>query len=524
MADTAGDTRTVGTMQSFEAWDEVADKISPRALAAALIDRGVDPQRLEAAAGGPIASVSPARFEAGIIEAGVISEGRLLALKGMLSGLKVPDGPGIAASPGLSAEVARAAAAVMLDLPSQAVAFVEPSADNVGLVAATLSGPFEVYVTTTGQFRRFYETLYNSGGRPKHTLGGIHWVLEETVRRRASDCHLKVGKPPVLRIDGALVPLAVEEITDQWMERELSVIATPAQLRELESAKTSDFAIEHGGRRFRVNLGAERDGKSAALRLLASRVPSMDELGLPDSIRAFTALERGLVLITGPTGSGKSTLLASVLGHICAHQGRHVITLEDPIEYVLEGGDAAVVNQRELGEHFVDFASAIRQALRQDPDVILVGEMRDPETARAAVTAAETGHLVFSTLHTYDAQSTVARLVSMYPGEEQDHAREKIAYVLRGVVSQTLVPRYNSPGRIAAQEIMLGTPAVANSLRAANGISRLRDTIQTSRKDGMQTMEMALAQLVKQGKVAEPEALFRARVPEEFRRYLHGAD
>jgi twitching motility protein PilT len=228
------------------------------------------------------------------------------------------------------------------------------------------------------------------------------------------------------------------------------------------------------------------------------------------------------VLVTGPTGSGKSTLLASLLAHMSLHQGRHMITLEDPIEYHLEEGPNSVVNQRELGEHFTDFASAIRQGLRCDPDVIFVGEMRDRETAQTAVVAAETGHLVFSTLHTYDAQSTVARLVSMYPPEEQDHAREKIAYILRGVVSQTLLPRANHPGRIAAQEIMLDNPAITNNLRAPGGIMRLRDTIQTSRREGMQTMEMALAALVRQGLVTEAEALFRAKNPTEFKRYLQG--
>lgn len=512
-------------MDKMAAWDEVAAAISPPAMAAALIDRGVlTAERIQSLVGTSPNAASVARFESVLVESGALGEARLLALKGMLSGLPILDQQNIAATPGLPAECARAATALMLDRTPQTVAFVEPTADNVGLVAATVEGPFEVWAITTGQFRRFYEALYRSATKAKHPLGGIDWVLDETVRRRASDCHLKVGKPPVLRIDGALVPLAVSEITHAWMERELATLASPEQFKALERDKTSDFAISHGERRFRVNLGVERDGKNAALRLLASRVPTMDDLGLSDALRSFTTLERGLVLITGPTGSGKSTLLASVLGHICAHQGRHVITLEDPIEYMLESGATSVVNQRELGDHFVDFASAIRQALRQDPDVILVGEMRDPETARAAVTAAETGHLVFSTLHTYDAQSTVARLVAMYPGDEQDHAREKIAYILRGVVSQTLVPRMNNPGRIAAQEIMLGTPAIANSLRSPGGITRLRDSIQTGRKDGMQTMEMALAQLVKANLVSEAEALFRARVPDEFRRYLHGAD
>jgi twitching motility protein PilT len=230
------------------------------------------------------------------------------------------------------------------------------------------------------------------------------------------------------------------------------------------------------------------------------------------------------VLVTGPTGSGKSTTLAALLDHIARKQGRHLITLEDPIEYVFNAGPTSVVNQREHGASFTSFPDALRQALRQDPDVVLVGEMRDAATAQTAVTAAETGHLVFSTLHTYDAQSTVARLVSMYPEGEQDHAREKLAYILRGVVSQTLVPRANTTGRVAAMEIMTSTPAIANNLRNPQGIVHLRSTIQTSRKEGMQTMEMALADLVVRGVVSQEEAEFRARDIEEFRRYLTKMD
>ena len=510
-------------MNSLDTWDQAAASMAPRELAAALIEReAVTATRLaELAPSGPDAT-SVARMEAALVDGGVLSEARLLALKGMLSGLPTYDDATISVTGDLPAECARAASALLLDRAHPTVAFVEPTADNVGLVAATLDGPFDVWLLTTGQFRALYDEAYGNRPPPVNPLGDIGWVLSECIRRRASDIHIKVDRPPFLRVDGRLMALPVEPVTQQWATHELSSMAGPDRVKVLERDKTADFAITHDGRRFRMNLGEDRDGWTLAGRLLANTVPTMEDLGLSEAIRSFTALERGLVLVTGPTGSGKSTLLASLLAHMSKHQGRHMITLEDPIEYHLEEGPNSVVNQRELGEHFTDFASAIRQALRCDPDVIFVGEMRDRETAQTAVVAAETGHLVFSTLHTYDAQSTVARLVSMYPPEEQDHAREKIAYILRGVVSQTLLPRSNHPGRIAAQEIMLDNPAISNNLRVPGGILRLRDTIQTSRRDGMQTMEMALAALVRQGLVSETEALFRAKNPTEFRRYLHG--
>jgi twitching motility protein PilT len=289
---------------------------------------------------------------------------------------------------------------------------------------------------------------------------------------------------------------------------------------ELEREMTLDFAYTYGEERFRMNLGKERHGFTLSARLLSSTIPKMSALGLPKAIQEFIHLERGLVLVTGPTGSGKSTTLAALLQEIASTQDRHIITLEDPIEYVLEQGPRAMVKQREQGEDFIDFPAALRQALRQDPDVVLVGEMRDIETARTAVTAAETGHLVFSTLHTYDAQSTVARLVSMYPEGEQDHAREKLAYILKGVVSQTLVPRANTTGRVAAMEIMLGTPAIANNLRSPKGMTQLRSTIQTSRGEGMQTMEMALADLHRRGLISYDDGLFKARNEEEYEQYI----
>jgi twitching motility protein PilT len=272
-----------------------------------------------------------------------------------------------------------------------------------------------------------------------------------------------------------------------------------------------------------VNLGLDRRGPKLVARLLPSKLLSMDDLGLPAAVRRFTELERGLVLVTGQTGSGKTTLLAALLAEIARNQARHLITLEDPIEYILAEGPNAVVSQRELGVSFLNFEDALRQALRQDPDVLLIGEIRDAATAEVAVEAADTGHLVFATLHTSDAQSTVSRLVSMFEPAEQDQARIKIAYLLKGIVSQMLVPRAASAGRVAAMEILIGTPSVANNLRRPEGITQLRSTLSTSRKEGMQTMEMALADLVRSGTIRQEEGEVRSRDLDAFYQYLRGA-
>lgn len=297
----------------------------------------------------------------------------------------------------------------------------------------------------------------------------------------------------------------------------MSILGAEA-LEEVLRTHNRDAGYGYGSVRFRINVGADMHGRTMAIRRLPSRIPSFDDLGLPNSVRRFCDLERGLVLVTGPTGSGKSTTLAAILSHIALNQPRHILTLEDPIEFVLPSRKA-VVHQREAKLSFTSFADGLRQSLRQDPDVILVGEARDPETIRAAVTAAETGALVFATLHTYDAAMAVGRIVSAYPEGEQEQVRSQIAGVLKGVVSQTLLPAV-SGGRVGAFEVLVSTPGIVNNLRKVDGLLQLRQLIATGVKQGMQTMEMHLAQLVRRGLVTEAEAEFKARDNEEFHRHL----
>lgn len=460
-------------------------------------------------------------LETRLVDAGVVSDQRLGLVKGALTGYPVlEDQTGVRSL--LPESVARATGALVLDLPEAAVAFVEPNAANLALVREALRNTeFTIWVLTTKRFQELLREAYKHERTVRHpALTSFTEALAECAARRATDLHLSVGQPPMLRVNGTLTVAPFAPLDRTWFESQLSDFLEPAQLAELRAVHTLDFAYSYGQHRFRINMGRDAHGPTISARLLANQIPTMEELALPAVVRNFTELERGLVLVTGPTGSGKSTTLAALLEHIAQHRSAHLISLEDPIEYQLSAGPASVVKQRELGRDFTSFPAALRQALRQDPDVILVGEMRDFETAKTAIEAAETGHLVFSTLHTTNAMSTITRLVSMFPGGEQDHARETLANVLMGVVSQTLLPRATATGRVAAMEIMIATPAVTNNLRNPSGMSHLRSTLQTSRKDGMQTMEMALASLVLRGLVRQDEAEWKAREKDEFRRYL----
>ena len=247
-------------------------------------------------------------------------------------------------------------------------------------------------------------------------------MFDEAVQREASDIHLSVSVPPTLRVDGSLIYLERAPLTEEWMRQQVVTLFGQESLEEVLTKYNRDGGFSYGPVRFRINVGADMNGLTMAIRRLPSRIPSFDDLGLPLAVRQFCELERGLILVTGPTGSGKSTTLACLLAHIALHQSRHVLTLEDPIEFVLPA-KKSIVHQREHKLSFTSFADGLRQSLRQDPDVILVGEARDQETIRAAVTAAETGALVFATLHTYDAASSLGRIVSSYPAEEQEQVR-----------------------------------------------------------------------------------------------------
>ncbi|TAK03349.1 type IV pilus twitching motility protein PilT [Patescibacteria group bacterium] len=329
---------------------------------------------------------------------------------------------------------------------------------------------------------------------------GMEALLKEAVKRKASDVHLAAGHPPMLRVDGELVPLKAPELTGKAVETLAREIAGEAHWKRFTASHEEDFAFDTAQARFRVNLHVEQGRPAFAARLIPHEIPSYEELGLPESIQAFTDLPNGLVIITGPAGTGKSTTLASMLQDINERRGGHIVTLEDPIEYVFPQGKG-LVKQREVGTDTASFAEALRRALRQDPDVIMVGEMRDPETIAAALTLAETGHLVFSTLHTSSAAQAVHRIVDSFSGPQQEQVRQQLSLSLRAVVAQTLLPAKKG-GLVAAREILVNNAAVSNLIRE-NKVEQIASAIQTGRADGMISMEKALGDLVDEGLVEE---------------------
>ena len=410
--------------------------------------------------------------------------------------------------------------AVVLDTEELTIALVEDKEDIINRIIDIFGKLPKIAVATTSQFTELFKIAYKNGERDNlEPLGDVYGVFDEAVRTGASDIHLSVGVPPTLRVHGKIKQLPYEVIDSTWMRSEVARIAGPQRLSKLQKKHDVDLAFPYGSTRFRVNFGADRHGWTMAARKIPTRIPSMEELNLPRAVQQFSKLDRGLVLVTGPTGSGKSTTLASLLAWITTEQDRHVITLEDPIEFILPEG-RGVVHQRELGSSFTSFPDGLRQALRQDPDVILVGEMRDLDTIKTAVTAAETGHLVFGTLHTFDAASTVSRITAMYPTEEQEQIRATLSYTLKGIVSQSLLRTAAGNGRVAAFEVMVTTAAIANNLRRIEGTVHLRSSIETGVKDGMQTMDMALADLVKRRIITEEEALEKVVQLDDFQRRM----
>lgn len=325
------------------------------------------------------------------------------------------------------------------------------------------------------------------------------WLIA-AYETRASDLHMTIGSPPILRVDGALAALGEEAVTAPFMEELPPLILKEKQLRRFEEAGEVDLSYSvPGTSRYRVNLFRQRGGVSIAARVIPTRIPSLDELGLPPILHSLLEKPYGLFLVTGPTGSGKTTTLAAMLDRINERQKKHIITLEDPIEY-LHSHKRSIIEQREVGNDTGTFSSGLRAALRQDPDVILVGEMRDLETISTAISAAETGHLVFATLHTNDAPQTVDRIIDVFPAEQQAQIRIQIASVLIGVLSMRLLPRAEGKGRVAATEMLVNTPAVANLIRL-NKSHQVRSLMQTGRAQGMHTMEMHLRELLAQRKV-----------------------
>jgi twitching motility protein PilT len=459
-------------------------------------------------------------LEMAVVKSGKISSKRLLQLKGVASGLPVYDDPSVNVDASLDDRVVRRLGVFRLHRPTPTVAMVEDLPDSLEKLTEAIGSRPEVWLITAAQFDDLYQVNYRGDSKDRlQAATDIYEILDEGIRRRASDIHLSAGLPPILRVDGSLISLPRQPLTEDFLVSQLSQITTEAKMNTWRENSDADFAFTYGAARFRVNLGRDRRGMTVAARKIPSDVPRMADIKLPEAVQHLIHLERGLVLVVGPTGSGKSTTLASMLAEISTEHQRHIITLEDPIEFLLPSGKS-VVHQRELHQSFTSFPSGLRQALRQDPDVVLVGEMRDIETIRTAITAAETGHLVFGTLHTFDAPSTVGRLVSSFPAEEQDQVRAQLSYILKAVVAQTLLPLAASKGRVAAFEVMVSTPAVQNNLRKVDGHAFLRQTIETSSKDGMCTMEMSLVDLVRKNVVRMEDAESRAPDPESFRRRM----
>jgi twitching motility protein PilT len=347
-------------------------------------------------------------------------------------------------------------------------------------------------------------------------------VLLEVIDRRASDLHITAGAPPTVRVRGRLVPMEGYPVLTPNDTREIVYsILSEGQRQKFENNWQLDFAYQIPGRaRFRVNAYMQRSAVGAALRLIPFDVVPLENLGLPPMVAEFANRPRGLVLVTGPTGSGKSTTLASLIDVINATREEHIMTVEDPIEF-LHTHKKCIVNQRELGSDATSFADALKAALRQDPDVILVGEMRDIETIGTAITAAETGHLVFATLHTQDTPQTIDRIIDVFPAEQQGQIRAMLSVALQGIMTQMLLPTADGAGRCVAAEVLVPTPAVRNLIREAK-THQIYSVLQTGASHGMQTMDAALAQLVRAGKINRQLAESRAHAPEEFRRLIGG--
>lgn len=485
---------------------------------------------IRARLGQSIASINVLDLQKVLLESKILSKQSLSHLIGAVSGLDVFHNDGADVKENLSKlaplpiEVARTAGALKVSDDPLKIAFIEDAKFNLEVVNKALNGEhFEVMLISGVDFQDLFKVLYKKN-IPNNLrvveTNNILELLEETVSNRGSDLHLTVGSVPILRVDGTLVPLKREVITKEWLSKALFDLAGESRYKTWERNKDVDFAYQYGQNRFRCNIGEDLNGITLAARLLPRGIPTPDGLGMPKAIRDFIHLDRGLVLITGPTGSGKSTTLATLMNQIALTQARHIITLEDPIEFLLPQGGMSVVHQRELGASFLDFAGGIRQALRQDPDVVLVGELRDQETMRTAITCAETGHLVFSTLHTYDSVSTVARLVNSFSGGERDAFRAQLAYILKGIVSQTLIPHASGRGRVAAYEIMVSTPAISTNLAQVDGHVKLKHSLESGANWGMQTMEMSLADLAAREIILEEDAAFKAPDKNDFNKRL----
>ncbi len=342
----------------------------------------------------------------------------------------------------------------------------------------------------------------------------ISQLLSFGVKNNASDLHLSAGMPPMIRVDGDMKRINMPQLEHKEVHSMVYDIMNDKQRKDYEEFMETDFSFEIPGlARFRVNAFNHNRGAGAVFRTIPSKILSLEDLSAPKIFKEISLTARGIVLVTGPTGSGKSTTLAAMIDYINDTRPDHVLTVEDPIEFVHES-KKCLINQREVHRDTLGFNEALRSALREDPDVILVGEMRDLETIRLALTAAETGHLVFGTLHTSSAAKTIDRVVDVFPAAEKDMVRSMLSESLKAVISQTLLKK-NGGGRVAAHEIMIGTPAIRNLIRE-NKIAQMYSAIQTGQQSGMQTLDQCLQDLVKSGMVSREEARYKAAQKENF--------
>ena len=344
-------------------------------------------------------------------------------------------------------------------------------------------------------------------------------ILADVIENNASDLHINVGLPPVLRRNTELVELDFPPVSNEDVKEMVLSMVGPEKFKKIDENKDLDFSTSiDDGHRFRVNAHFQRDTLAISFRVIPNQIPNIDNLHLPPVVKELTDLPRGLVLVTGHTGSGKSTTLAAMMDLINSKYCKRIITMEDPIEYMIENKEC-MIEQREIGADCPSFASGLKHALRQDPDIIMVGEMRDLETTGSTITAAETGHLVFSTLHTINAAQTIERIIDIYPAAQQNQIRTMLANTLQAVVSQTLFKRVDEPGMVPCIEILLCTSAVRNCIRE-NRIYEIPNIIETSRRLGMQNLDNSITDLYFQGYIDREESIMRSSNPAKMEKTL----